>query len=334
MSKLSGAVFRLMVLLIVFLLFSGNELYAKKISRSSSPGSSSYSYDNDDDNGFDDDTGDGFDNDDIDGSEGEPAYQEQKPKKKGFFKRKTRGKRSSEDMEEDDGREMAEGEWKDEVRQAKHDGSVYFPKTWPPYEGEKVSIAVIDFEDGISKTPIAQGLMDKDAFLHVFYGFGEGLASMLVSTLQDTSRFNILEKKISKRVFDIYSTNAANSICQSGRSKISQTPGVRYFVLGSVTDITEETNSGGGQVKTSMFSVAAGQSIASITLHLRVIDTSTGLVVYSKRLEGTLVGKSLNLGVNYAGIGAGGSKSVRTQLGNAAQKVLDKCAEDIIAITS
>jgi len=58
------------------------------------------------------------------------------------------------------------------------------------------------------------------------------------------------------------------------------------------------------------------------------------LVVYSKRLEGTLVGKSLNLGVNYAGIGAGGSKSVRTQLGNAAQKVLDKCAEDIIAITS
>ena len=56
MSKLSGAVFRLMVLLIVFLLFSGNELYAKKISRSSSPGSSSYSYDNDDDNGFDDDT--------------------------------------------------------------------------------------------------------------------------------------------------------------------------------------------------------------------------------------------------------------------------------------
>mgnify|MGYP003991172405 FL=1 len=154
MNKLSGTVFRLMVLLIVFLFFSGNELYAKKVSRSSAPGSSSYSHNDYAEDNFDDDIDAGLDNDDIDDVDGESSYREQKPKKKGFFRKKSRGKRSSEDMEEDDDREMAEGEWKDGVRQAKNDGSVYFPKTWPPYEGEKVSLAVIDFEDSISKTII------------------------------------------------------------------------------------------------------------------------------------------------------------------------------------
>jgi len=313
-----------MALLIIILFFSGNELYAKKVSRSSSPGSSSYSYDDSSEDEFDDDT------------EDEPVYREQKPKKKssGFFKRTFKGEKSSEDMEEDDELEMAEEEWEDGVSQASREGSVYVPKSWPPYEGQKVSIAVLDFENGICQTPITQGLMDKDAFLHVFYGFGEGLASMLVSTLQNTNRFNILEKKISKRVFEIYSTNAAKSICQSGNTKIAQTPGVRYFVLGSVTDITVKTGGSEGQVKTKWFSAGKGMSISSITLHMRIIDASTGLVVYSKRLEGTLVGESLNLGISYAGIGAGGSKSEKTQLGNAAQKLLDQSAEDIIATTS
>lgn len=173
-----------------------------------------------------------------------------------------------------------------------------------------------------------------DDFLHVFYGFGEGMASMLVSTLQSTNRFNILEKKISKRVFDMYSTNAAKSICQSVNSKKVQAPGVKYFVLGSVTDITVSTGSSGGQVTTKWLSVGKGTSVSSVTLHMRIIDASTGLVVYSKRLEGTLIGESFNLGVSYAGVGVGGSKTSKTQLGNAVQKLLDKSAEDIITTIS
>lgn len=326
MNRLSGITLRLLVLLMVFLLFSGNELYAKKISRSSSPGSSSYTSDDDTEEGYDDET------------EDEPVYREQKAGGKtsvfSKFKRKFKGKKRSEDVEEYDELEMAEEEWEDGVREASREGSVYVPKSWPPYEGPKISIAVLDFENGISQTPITQGLMDKDAFLHVFYGFGEGLASMLMSTLQSTNRFNILEKKISKRVFEIYSTNVAKSICQSGKPKIEQTPGVKYFVLGSVTDITVDTGGSEGQVQTKWFLAGKVMSVSSITVHMRIIDASTGLVVYSKRLEGTLVGESFNLGASYAGFGVGGSKSEKTQLGNAAQKLLDKSAEDIIATTS
>ncbi len=322
MNNLSGTVFRLVVLLIVFLLFSGKEVYAKKISRSTSPGSSSSSSDYE----YEGET------------EEETVYQDKKYKKKistfDKLKKKLKGKKKSEDMGEYDDRKVAKEEWKNGVREASSDGSVYVPRSWPSFEGQKISIAVLDFEDGISRTPITQGLMDKDAFLHVFYGFGEGLASMLMSTLQSTNRFDIMEKKIAKRVFDIYSSNAARSICESGKSKITQAPGVRYFVLGSVTDITVETSGSEGQVKTKWVSAGKSRTVSSITLHMRIIDASTGLVIYSKRLEGTLVGESHNLGISYAGVGVGGSKAEKTQLGNAAQKLLDKSAEDIIATTS
>ncbi len=173
-------------------------------------------------------------------------------------------------------------------------------------------------------------LMDKDTSLHIYYGFGEGLASMLVSTLQNINRFNILEKKISKRVFDIYSSNAATSICLSGNTRIGHVPGVRYFVLGSVTDITVKTSGSESHVKTQWFSAGKGKSNSSITLHMRIIDIPTGFVVYAKLHEGTLVGESLDLGV----LDVGGSKSEKTQLGNVAQKLLDKSAEDIIEIVS
>ena len=84
MNNLSGTVFRLVVLLIVFLLFSGKEVYAKKISRSTSPGSSSSSSDYE----YEGET------------EEETVYQDKKYKKKistfDKLKEKLKGKKKSE----------------------------------------------------------------------------------------------------------------------------------------------------------------------------------------------------------------------------------------------
>lgn len=284
------------------------------------PGSSDSEYDDEYENGRD-----------------EEVFQEEKVKRDSpsFFrkvKKKFKSSKSSEALEEDDEIEESRSEWKERVKQADREGSIYIPKFWPHYDGPKVSIAVLDFEDGISQTPITQGLMDKDSFLQVFFGFGEGIANMLVSTLHNTSRFDIMEKKIAKRIFEMYSTDAAKNIYASGKINSPKVPGIRYFVLGSITDITDTSGNEGG-VKVKWIDLGKNRSVTSVTLHMRIIDSSTGMVVYSKRLEGTIVESGEGVSLSFLDYGVSGSQFEKTQLGNAIQKILDQCADDIIYVT-
>ncbi len=251
----------------------------------------------------------------------------------GIFNKLYASKGSSEKTEENDKFKHYQKNQKKKLKKAEKEGNVYIPREWPPYDGSKMSIAVLSFEDGLSKSSSANGLLDKDSFLQIYYGFGQGLANMLVTTLCNTGRFEIREKNIARKLFEMYTTEAAKRLLNAEGPAIFKTPNIRYFVLGSITDITAETSGQGASINIQGASFSKEKVFVSITLHLRIVDAATGTVVSSRRVEGSIVGSSFSAGFVYKSVGLSGSKFEKNPLGHAIQKLLDQCADESIETT-
>ena len=131
----------------------------------------------------------------------------------------------------------------------------------------------------------------------------------------------------------MYTTEAAKRLLTAEGPAIFKAPKVRYYISGSITDITAETSGLGGVISVQWVSFSSVKSFVSITLHLRIIDAATGSVVSARRIEGSIVGSSFSAGFVYKSVGLSGSKFEKNPLGHAIQKLLDQCADEIIATT-
>lgn len=196
---------------------------------------------------------------------------------------------------------------------------------WPSYAGAKIGIGVLTFEDGLSEQAEANWL-DADSGVQVHFGRGDGLSNMLVSTLMATNRFTIVDKKIARKVFNIYSTETATKLF-SGSAVLPKVPSIKYFVLGSLTAFDDGANGVEGGIGIGGIKLSGGKSTASLMIHMRIIDATNGQVVFSAPIEGSAsVTKG---GVSIDGVGdLSGFKAA--PIGQAIQKMLDKATDEII----
>ena len=80
-------------------------------------------------------------------------------------------------------------------------------------------------------------------------------------------------------------------------------------------------------------SASKEEETASFTLHMRVIDSQTGSVAYSKEIDGIakVKKKSIGLSGSNGSVGMTKTDNAREQ---AIQKLLDQAVADLIALTS
>jgi curli biogenesis system outer membrane secretion channel CsgG len=215
---------------------------------------------------------------------------------------------------------FAQNKLKDKVIDPAYTGVV-----WPNYTGEKIGIAILAFEDGLTGKAEANWI-NADSGIQVNYGLGDGLSNMLVSTMMSTNRFKIIDKKIARRLFERYSNDTATKMF-GGAPALPKVPGIKYFILGSLTALDDGNSGVEGGIGFGGVKLTGGKSTASLTIHMRIIDATNGLVVYSAPVEGTAsVSKA---GISIDGVGnLSGFKAA--PIGQAIQKMLDKATDDII----
>jgi len=202
---------------------------------------------------------------------------------------------------------------------------VYEPVVWPDYAGSKVGVAVLTFEDGLSDVAEANWI-DADTGTQVHFGLGDGLSNILVSTLMATNRFTVIDKKIARKIFDLYSTDTAKKIYATGNG-LPKVPGIKYFILASLTAFNDGERGAEGGIGFGGLKLSGGKSVASLMIHMRMIDATNGQVVYSKPVAG--VAEVAKGGISIAGFGEL-SAFMASPLGQAVQKMIDKAADDII----
>ena len=158
---------------------------------------------------------------------------------------------------------------------------------------------------------------------------GSGMADQLTNALIQSDNFVVLERpSISDVLYE-------QDFARSGRtqaSTVAQTGSVipaQILIRGSITEFQLQESGAGAGVSYKGFSVGGESSIAHLALILRIIDTSTGLILDSIRLEGKAEGKGYKFGVSYMGVGIEGEKFDNTALSKAVQQVIDRGVERI-----
>ncbi len=181
----------------------------------------------------------------------------------------------------------------------------------PPYTGVKHALGVSSFNN-------EAGYVSE-------WTIGDNMAYMLESALFETKRFVIVERQ------DLGAVLAEQDLQNSGRSaassQVAQTGQVRsakYLATGAITEVSYDVKGGGGGLNIKGFRIGGSSKKAEIVAVIKIVDTSTGIVVASERVRGSAGSSSLSLGyTDWSGIGGNIGGFVKTPLGQAAQDVIN-----------
>ena len=122
------------------------------------------------------------------------------------------------------------------------------------------------------------------------------LTDMLSNELKSTGNFTLVERAGLKKVLDEQELAELGITRQSTAPKKGMVTGAKYYVLGAVSDYQQgtETKSGGGGFNIMGFGQrkSSSESKAYVALDVRVVDTTTGEIAYSRTIEGKATSKS------------------------------------------
>ncbi|RME71993.1 MAG: hypothetical protein D6781_03005 [Verrucomicrobia bacterium] len=153
---------------------------------------------------------------------------------------------------------------------------------------------------------------------------------MLESALYETGRFVIVERG------DLGSVMAEQDLQASGRAaegaKVAQTGellSARYLATGDITEASESTSGEGAGINIRGFRIGGSTAKASIVVVVKLVDTTTGEVVASKRVRGEAGRTSVRISGYKDGLGGSLGAFAKTPLGEAAQDCINQAVKFI-----
>ena len=153
-------------------------------------------------------------------------------------------------------------------------------------------------------------------------GVGYELADMLTNELSATRAFRVVERDQLRAVLDEQNLAASGRVAPGQGAQIGQLTGAQYLVTGIVSAYDERTSSTGGGISFGGVSVGGKSSKAYLAIDLRVIDTTTGEVAFTRTVEGTSKGGGMSLGVRRGGFGGSLASEKNTPAGKAIRATL------------
>jgi len=153
---------------------------------------------------------------------------------------------------------------------------------------------------------------------------GSGMADQLIHALMESENFVVLERSslsdmLNEQDFSRSNRAQTSTVAQTGRMVPAQ-----ILIQGSITEFQLQESGAGVGVSYKGFSVGGESSLAHIALILKTIDTSTGQILDSIRLEGKAEGKGYKFGVSYMGVGVDAEGFENTALSKVVQKIIDR----------
>jgi len=141
------------------------------------------------------------------------------------------------------------------------------------YDGPKARIAVGDFQ-----VKAAGATME----------IGDGLREMLLTSLFNTNRFIVLERQAVQDVMLEQDLGASGRVKRATAAPIGQLEGAELLVYGVVTEFRGDASGIGIGISMPNIPVRVGGGMknAQMAIDLRVVDTTTGRIVFAARVEG------------------------------------------------
>jgi curli biogenesis system outer membrane secretion channel CsgG len=186
----------------------------------------------------------------------------------------------------------------------------------PAHKGVKHAIGVSDFTNQVG--------------YHAWSTLGGNLKFMLESALAESGRFVMVER------INLGTVIAEQDLQKSGRAaeakSVAETGKLRsakYVATGAVTEISESTSGENGGFGIGGIRVGGSSSKSTVVLVVKLIDSTTGEQVASKRVRGEAGKSGLSIGINRGGGSGNLGAFAKTPLGEAAQDCINEAVKFI-----
>jgi curli biogenesis system outer membrane secretion channel CsgG len=150
---------------------------------------------------------------------------------------------------------------------------------------------------------------------------GWALSGMLSNELS-SSGFRVVERSKLEKVLGEQDLAASGRVSKGTGAKIGKLTGADYLVFGTVTAYQENTSSTGGGINIRGIGIGGKQSEAYLAVDIRVVNTTTGEVDYSRTIEGRSTSSGVAVGISRGGVGAGFGHMENTPAGKAVRAAL------------
>jgi len=158
-------------------------------------------------------------------------------------------------------------------------------------------------------------------------GVGRELGDMLANELAGTEKFKIVEREKLNKVLDEQDLADSGRVAKSTGAKIGKLTGAQYLVVATLSAFENDVKGTGGGIGFRGISVGGKKEEAYLAVDLRVIDTTTGEVEYTRSVEARASSGGVALGLYRGGFGGNLSKYEKTPTGKAIRAVIMEISE-------
>jgi len=185
------------------------------------------------------------------------------------------------------------------------------------FAGHKKVVAVSNFENKTSYS--GQWSLDN------------GMADQLTDALMHSGEFVVLERQTLSSVMDEQDLAQSGRMMKSKSARTGKLTSAQILIKGTVTEFESKSSGSGSGISLFGVSVGSKKGTAHVGLIVRLIDTTTGQVLESERVEGKAESGGFKLGLDLGGVGFGTDSFKKTPLGKATQIAIDNAVELIAA---
>jgi Uncharacterized protein involved in formation of curli polymers len=153
------------------------------------------------------------------------------------------------------------------------------------------------------------------------------LAGMLTNELSSSGKFRLVERQKLSQVLDEQDLAESGRISRSTGAKVGKLTGAQYLVIATVTAYETQTAGTGGGLSFRGISVGGKKEDAYLAIDLRVVDTTTGDVEYTRTVEGRATNYGMGGAVYRGGWGGSLGKYENTPTGKAIRGAIVEIAE-------
>jgi len=158
---------------------------------------------------------------------------------------------------------------------------------------------------------------------------GSGMADQLTNALVQSDNFVVLERAsvadvLYEQDFAKSGRTQASTVAKTGKVVPAQ-----ILIKGVVTEFQLQESGTGAGVSYMGFSLGTESSTAHVGLIIRIIDTTSGQILDSVRMEGKATGTGYKLGVSYEGLGIEAEQFQNTALNRAVHLVINQAVKKI-----
>src|SRR5436190_4851708 len=146
---------------------------------------------------------------------------------------------------------------------------------------------------------------------------GRDLAGMLTNELASSGKFKMVEREKLGKVLEEQDLAAAGRISKKTGAKIGKLTGAQYLVYATVSAFDANTAGTGGGIGFRGISLGGKKEEAYLAVDLRVVDTTTGEVEFTRTVEGRATSYGVSGGVSRGGFSGGLGKYEKTPTGKA-----------------